>query len=452
MPENLREKRVALVAEARTFWDETTATCTKEKREPTDEERGRFDAMLTDAGKIKDEIGVEESRAADTARSNRLSEFETDLTKPEPRKTSADNSPVAKGVAGAPEYRDFKLGKDSRGNHRVLRIPCGQVAEDYRAAFGGVLGATDAGGLAVTMQRAAEHRALQKDSDTIGGYLSAPQEFFAQLIQAVDDAVFMRTISNVLPTLTTAESLGAPSLDNDPADPIWTTEIGTGDEDSTMSFGKRELNPHPLAKLIKISKTLLRRSTIGAEQIVRDRLAYKFSTVMENTFLNGSGSNQPLGVFTASANGISTGRDVSTGNTTTAMTFDGLQEARFNLKTQHRKNSSWIFHRDGVKQLATIKDGDGRYIWQQSTLTDEPDTLFARPIHESEFSPNTFTTGLYVGIIGDFSFYWIVDALTLTVQVLTELYAAANQNGYIGRLESDGMPVLEEAFTRVKLA
>ena len=319
-------------------------------------------------------------------------------------------------------------------------------------AFSNVLGATDGGGMAVALNRATELRALQKDSDTTGGYLSAPQEFFAQLIQAVDDAVFMRTISNVLPTLTTADSLGAPSLDNDPADPIWTTEIATGDEDSTLSFGKRELNPHPLSKLIKVSKTLLRRSTLSADQIVRDRLAYKFSTVMENNFLNGGGSNSPLGVFTASANGISTSQDVSTGNTTTAMTFDGLQEARFNLKTQYRQNSSWIFHRDGVKQLATIKDGDGRYIWQPSVVLDQPDTLFTRPINESEFAPNTFTTGLYVGIIGDFSFYWIVDALTLTVQVLTELYAATNQNGYIGRLESDGMPVLEAAFTRVKLA
>ena len=206
------------------------------------------------------------------------------------------------------------------------------------------------------------------------------------------------------------------------------------------------------AKLIKISKTLLRRSTIGAEQIVRDRLAYKFATVMENTFLNGSGSNQPLGVFTASANGISTGQDVSTGNTTTAMTFDGLQEARFNLKTQHRKNSSWIFHRDGVKQLATIKDGDGRYIWQPSVVLDQPDTLFTRPINESEFSPNTFTTGLYVGILADWRFYWIADALNITIQRLEELHALTNETGFILRAELDGMPVLEEAFARVKLA
>ena len=43
-------------------------------------------------------------------------------------------------------------------------------------------------------------------------------------------------------------------------------------------------------------------------------------------------------------------------------------------------------------------------------------------------------TGLYVGMIGDFSQYWIADALSFSVQRLVELYAATNQTGFIGRL------------------
>ena len=70
----------------------------------------------------------------------------------------------------------------------------------------------------------------------------------------------------------------------------------------------------------------------------------------------------------------------------------------------------------------------------------------------SEYAPNTFTTGLYVGIIGDFSRYWIVDSLQLQFQRLVELYAATNQVGCIGRAETDAVPVLAEAFARVKLA
>ena len=71
-----------------------------------------------------------------------------------------------------------------------------------------------------------------------------------------------------------ASSLGAPSLDADPDDADWTTELGTGREDDAMKFGKRELHPHPLAKRIKISNDLIRRSVLPSESIVRDRLAY----------------------------------------------------------------------------------------------------------------------------------------------------------------------------------
>ena len=82
----------------------------------------------------------------------------------------------------------------------------------------------------------------------------------------------------------------------------------------------------------------------------------------------------------------------------------------------------------------------------------EPDTILNRPLNMSEYVPNTFTTGLYVGMFGDLSKYWIADALDLQVQRLIELYAETNQDGFIGRMESDGMPVLAEAFARVKLA
>jgi HK97 family phage major capsid protein len=57
-----------------------------------------------------------------------------------------------------------------------------------------------------------------------------------------------------------------------------------------------------------------------------------------------------------------------------------------------------------------------------------------------------------VGILGVFDYYWIADALNMDIQVVTELYAATNQNGYILRKETDGMPVLGEAFRRVTLA
>ena len=286
--------------------------------------------------------------------------------------------------------------------------------------------------------------------DTQGGYLVVPQRFVDDLIKEIDDLVFVRQWATIQ-LVEGADSLGAPSLDSDPEDAEWTGELSTGSDDDEMKFGKRELHPHPLAKRIKISNQLLRRSNRPAETLVRERLAYKLSITMEKAYLLGHGANQPLGVFTASDDGISTARDISTDNSATAITFDGLQNAKFALKAGYRRHARWLFHRDAVKQVSKIKDGESRYIWQESHREGEPDRLLGIPYFESEFVPNTFTTGQYVGILGDFTYYWIADDRQEQIQRLVELYAESNQIGFILRAAGDAMPVLESAFARVKL-
>jgi HK97 family phage major capsid protein len=62
-----------------------------------------------------------------------------------------------------------------------------------------------------------ELRALSVTPDSSGGYTMAPQEFVAELIKTLDNMVFIRSKATVIP-VTNANGLGAPSLDNDPAD------------------------------------------------------------------------------------------------------------------------------------------------------------------------------------------------------------------------------------------
>lgn len=295
-----------------------------------------------------------------------------------------------------------------------------------------------------------ELKVLQADLDTSGGYLVAPQAFVQQLLKAVDDQVMIRQYATVYP-LGANESLGVPSLDTDLNDADWTTELATGNQDDSTRFGKRELRPHPFAKRVKISNKLLRSALMDPEAHVRERLAYKFGITEEKAFMTGNGAEKPLGLFTASAQGISTGRDVTIG-TTTAVTADGFIDVLHGLKPQYWGRSRWLMHRDVLKQVRKLKDGNGQYLWQAGLAGGTPNTILDRPYMISEFAPNTLTNGQYVALIGDFTFYWIVDALGLTVQRVVELYAESNATGFIGRAECDGMPVLEEAFSRGKLA
>lgn len=382
----------------------------KEKREFTAEENAQYTGYENDLDKIGEEIKSAKQQEDRKAKLNAVADELRDtreVFRPEP--------------------------DDNAVEHRA--------SEEYAEGFRELLFGTPRN----------EIRALADNPDVYGGFTVAPVQWVNSLIKAADNAVFMRQLAEVV-SVPKAQSLGYPSLDNDPADPTWTAEVLVGNEDSTMSFGAREFKPHPLAQYIKVSKKLVRSSGVNIDALVRERLGYKANVVEETAFLEGNGNNKPLGVFTASAQGISTGRDVSTGNTITDIVNDNLIRVKYTLKSNYWKRARWIFHRDAVRNIRLLKDGDGQYMWKAGISNDKPDTILDFPVVMSEYAPNTFTSGLYVGILGDFSKYIIADALDMQIQVLLELYAITNQNAYILRKETDGMPTLEEAFVRVTLA
>ena len=318
---------------------------------------------------------------------------------------------------------------------------------EYRGAFGRFLSVGYRG------MKPEEQRALSVGADTAGGYTTASEQFVESLIKAVDNVLWIRQLATKH-SVPTAKSLGAASLDSDPEDADWTAEIAEADEDSDMAFGKRKLEPKMLAKLLKASNDFLRMSLNGGEALVRDRLAYKNGVAQEKGFMTGGGATDPLGVFTASDLGVPTSRDVSTGNLTTSPTFDGLLGAKYALKGQYwtKPSTRWVFHRDVLLAIAKLKNGDGQYIWRESVRAGEPDLLLNIPIAMSEYAPSTLTTGQYVGALADWANYWIADAYDIQIKRLDELYARTNQTGFISRSAVDGMPVLAEAFVRVKLA
>jgi len=395
----MRNQKANLITQARQVLEvaETAG------RDVTTEERNQFDALMHQAETVDQDITRREALEREE---QRLAQATTEAERP------AVETSEQRGPRTSPEYR---------------------------RAFGNYL---RQGLLSLTGE---DQRALQADNPTLGGYLMAPQTFIKTLIAAVDDETFIRKLATVLP-VGGSESLGAPSLDADPADADWTGEITSVGEDSTMAFGKREMVPTMLTKLVKVSMKLINRVP-DVEALVASRLGYKFAISQEKAFLTGSGAAQPLGVFTASVDGITTARDMATDNAQTAMTADGLINAKYHLKSQYWRNAAWIFHRTAVRNIAKLKDGEGQYIFDLTR-----NELLGFPVNTSEYAPSTFTAGLYVGILGDFSKYWIADGMTYSVQRLVELYARNNQVGLIGRMEADGMPVLAEAFVRVTLA
>lgn len=422
---SLQEERAALVAQSRKILDSAGDGSLNS------EQRSQYDKLEAEIDALTDKI---EAKRWQAEKRDKLARLDDER----PVRQTNPNKPARGGDGPSLELSFGRAGKVTLAPGDPLYS---RATHGYASAFRSYL---------MGEKRNYEKLGLTVGNDPKGGYL-VPMSMLSGLLKFLDDDVTLRRIGTVLPP-TDAKSVGVLSFDTDYADADWTPEITTSDisEDDAARFGRREMTPHGLSKLVKASKKLVRSSTLPLETFISQRLAYKFGITENKAFLTGSGSQRPLGVFTASSDGITTSQDV-TMSSTTAFTADDLIDAKESLKDQYQMRSTWLFHRDFRKRVRKLKDGNGNYIWGFG-LQGQPDTLLERPVVADENAPNTFTTGQYIAVLGDFSFYWIQDGVGMEIQLLQELFALKGQVGWVARKETDAMPVLAEAFRRLKLA
>jgi HK97 family phage major capsid protein len=418
-----------------------------EKRELLASEREAYDKIWAESCALKDQA---EKLVGDDNRRKQLDNAIADLDKSQGRM-------IAPTIPGAgPSYthnndgvsltNPYEIRFRRRDNpEQTIQLAAGSAAwrrhqPDYRNALRTYLTTGQVGA------------ALQTDISTAGGYMVLPEQFVTELLHDVDNIRWIRKLARIFTT--TAQTLGVVKRTVRMASFAWGSELSTPAQDTALAYGKRTLTPHYMTGEILASRDLLRSALLPVDEYVRYEIGRDSGELEENAFQTGSGSEQPLGLFTATSDGIDTSRDVSTGNTTTAIGADNLRYAKYLLKPQYRDHPStrWLFHRNTVRAVSLLKDGDGRYLWRDALTVGDPDTLLAYPVIESEFSPSTYTTGLYVGLLGAFYWYWICDSLEMDVMTLVEKYAETNQIAYVARRKTDGMPQLAEAFVRLKLA
>lgn len=326
-----------------------------------------------------------------------------------------------------------------------------RTAPEYEAAFFNYF-----------LTRQLDSRAVQADVDLAGGALVMPERLSNQVIKAVDNILWFERYSTVT-NVEDSASLGIPTLETNANDAEWTTEISSIAEDTGLGFGKRSLVPTPIRKRVKVSERFLRLAMAdaafasndtangvkGPRNLIVNRLAYAIASTKELAFMLGNGVGKPLGIFTASNRGIPASRDIATGSPT-GLTYPGLVNIKFNQKIQYHATSMWIVNKAFVATAMKLVDTNGRPILNFSTIPNTPDTLLGNQIMMSEYVPSAFTTGAYVGVFGDLTYYYIANSLQMTLAVADQLYLETGQIGMFMGAESDGMPVLAEAFTRIK--
>jgi len=271
----------------------------------------------------------------------------------------------------------------------------------------------------------AEQKALQSNIDPQGGYSVMP------FIGGVEKIAFE---SSPVRSLATVQTIGTDEYkgfyDDDEFDTGWVGEISTRAETGTADLGMFSIPVREVYARFKISDRLLEDSMFNMEAWSQQSVADKIARTEATGFVTGSGSLQPQGLATATANtstpaGYVRGQ-IGTKATAgaTAITTDELVDLRTNLKAVYRPNAYFAFTRATEGYVRKLKDGQGNYIWQPSYQMGVADSLLGQRVVIMEDMAD-IATGAVSVILADFrSTYMIIDRVGLSV--LKDPYSAAS--------------------------
>jgi HK97 family phage major capsid protein len=300
--------------------------------------------------------------------------------------------------------------------------------------------------------------ALLGNFGNAGAYI-ASEQLISYFIQAIDDAFPLIGRSSTL-VLRGAGQVSARELVGDLSDATWDDEEFSNLTEDNIEIGRRNLTPQLLTKIVKIGRTFAYNAP-GFESKINERLTQAFGRSREKAMIRGTGNKQPLGITLEHTEGLSAANFVDTATTLT-IGYEDLINMYTSLKSQYRNRAVWVCHRDVLNDLMKLKDQADNYIWSPArdnaniAVEGSPGTLLGLPVIDNEFMDNK-TSNAWVAddtpmILADFSHYWNVTNETMTMQRLTELYATENKIGLLAHMSVDGAPVLNEAFSVLKIS
>ena len=147
----------------------------------------------------------------------------------------------------------------------------------------------------------------------------------------------------------------------------------------------------------------------------------------------GTGTNEPFGVIT----GATTVFTASNTNSLVVADIYGVHNA---LGPRFRTRASWTLNNAVADRIRQLDTAGGANLWVdnlqlRSAAVPESFTdgrmganLLGKGAYEATGQSGTFTTGQLIGVIGDFSYYKVVDRIGLNVEVIPHIFGAAQGN------------------------
>ena len=259
-------------------------------------------------------------------------------------------------------------------------------------------------GVDLRTRLAEEVRALTVGTDNAGGYL-APEQFVRELDRNLVLFSPIRSVARV--SQAASGELILPKRTGQ-----LSASWGDESDDATATqptYGQTTMNVFEMKCFIDVSNRLLEDAAFNIEAELSFDLAEEFGRAEGAAFVAGNGTKKPLGLI--STTGIA--------NVTTAAATDidpdELIDLYHALPGAYAARAVWGMNRTTMGKVRKMKDGEGRYIWQEPLSQGNPATILGRPVLELPDMPDVAAGAIPV-VFGDFgSGYRIFDRVNLSV-------------------------------------
>lgn len=237
-----------------------------------------------------------------------------------------------------------------------------------------------------------------------GGTYLFPAKVASRYSAALKNTNLFRQISTVMAAPAGDAMFWMGDMDEKPQ---WVPENAAIPAGNDTLGPKKHVNFHKLAVITSLELDYVSEAAFDLEGYLVGKFAKCFGKAEEDAFINGSGNSMPKGIL-HDTDGAETGVTVS-GD----ISFDDVLGLYFSVDKRYRSNGVWLMNDETALKLKTLKDQNGQYLWNQNS-----DTILGKPVYISEFMPSD---GKPVAF-GDFSYYYIIDRVPLTVRPLIDQY------------------------------
>lgn len=213
--------------------------------------------------------------------------------------------------------------------------------------------------------------------------------------------------------------------------------------EKTAGFSTIDLTNQIVGLLVKISKSLINRADFDVRGFIVNEIAKKIAEFLEREMLVGNTPNKIEGA-------IKTKNEVTTA-TAGKIGTDDLIDLQMALPTIYQPNAVFVMHRDVLKEVRKLKDGQGNYILQQDFSAPFGWTILGRPVYLSDNMEKQVATTKELILYADFSGYAVKFTKNVEMQFLQEKYATQYALGIVSYVELDAKIADEQKIAKLKI-